>query len=167
MSRRNRRPSGPSRAEPLSPLRPGRVESDDGFFDALPPFRPDTRVLRPDFSRLVDVEDRRLWHPEKPGVPLRGPRTTRGTPARLSLSQQVRIKKIAQDSAKALSRADLLRLWSQPSRVVFSLPDRVVVCLRRAARRRVLAALGRFGPGARRPKWRRESFIGCVRSGRR
>jgi len=109
----------------------------------LPTLSPSNPWAMSDYSLLSEVEDRRTYHPDGP---VRSPRDVRGL--RVSTSAAPRPPKDP---------------WAAtPSRVAFSVPQEVLVCVRRKQRKEVLHALNKTGKsGQKRPHRNYFSDIQC------
>lgn len=120
MARRRRRPAGPMRGAP------------DPLGVAL------SHLNRLPGRPLLEVEDRRTFHPERS---LRPPMTFVGGASRL-------VAKRPPSSGRS----------SYPgARIGFEVPRAVVVCVRRKQRKEVLHALGKVGRGAGTTRRRRRN----------
>lgn len=84
---------------------------------------------------LLQIEDRRLWHPD----PTRPAKTTSGLP---------RYRLIDRQDVKTSRRA----------RISFASPHKMVICIRRKIREEVLHALKKTGRGVSRRKPRRNNY---------
>lgn len=95
---------------------------------------------------LFEIEDRRLWNPERIVKPYRD---TRGWPARFKI-----VSKRAEQEAKKKSN------WL-PTAIGFINPTRVAVCVRRKQRREIMHALGVAGGAVKAPRFNDASKIRC------
>lgn len=104
-----------------------------------------SRVLDPPVEPLLEVDDRRSWHPERSDRPV------------MSVSGPVGVQVVR--PARGLSVPPV------PAQVSFRSPNRVVTCVRRERRREVMFALGRTGKGSRSRRHRRSwrSDFSCKR----
>lgn len=108
---------------------------DDLVTRSLPPLFDNQPAIR---SPLVEVEDRRNWHPD--GV----------APVRSSRRSAVRLEHRPTRSTAAVSSARA----RAPDFTWFAQPRHVLVCVRRKERREVLFATRGRGKGSRTPKRR-------------
>lgn len=101
---------------------------------------------------LIEIEDRRQWHPEGEYAPARSFSRSRH---RLTLPRQRR----------QITRKSSLQkvFYSQvPSVVSFYEPLKVLICVRRSIRKEVLHALNKTGRrGQKRPRYNFYSSISC------
>lgn len=97
-------------------------------------------------SHLPDVEDLRVFRPDGAATP---PRSTRRWSVKIKLAPA--------------SKAARLRAAMPASYMMFASPKYVAVCVRRAARKEVLHALGKVGRGAKTSRLRRRSTFSNVR----
>lgn len=119
-----------------------------------------TRVFKPNTTRSVRsgisktnlrvYEDRRLWHPER-------------LPDAKSFSQTRHRLRMPRVSNKVFSPTLTPKLITFPtSRIAFSSPRRILICVRRGIRKQVLHALKKTGKrGQRRPRFNAFSRISC------
>lgn len=101
----------------------------------------DTRPLR---KRVLAVEDRRSFHPEKKLRPARALKRSQAAP-------------VAKATKRERGRGVV------PSKIRFAVPKKVALCVRREQRREVLFAKGRGGGRHRPPTKNWYSDVSCKR----
>lgn len=109
--------------------------------------------LKFDFSRLTELQDRRAFNPEDVYA---SPRSIQGTRSRIRSSRVV--------AATAQSSPNRARMPKMRFKVTYAFqsPKRVLVCIRRRARKEVLHALKKTGRrGQRSPRFNYYSSIRC------
>lgn len=141
--RRSRDSSQPGRVDPSSANR-SRLS---GFVNPAP-----GPTVSPDFSIWSEVEDRRTFYPLGPDG-YRPARNIFGSP-------HYSLEPSPNQNLRRGSRARFKFRPMVPAGVRFKAPRKILVCVRRKARREVLLALGRGGGGHRRP---RRSYFSSVR----
>lgn len=104
---------------------------------------------------LLDVEDRRRFHPLGSLVPARSPRRWR---VRLVLAAQP-----ARSKGSVTVRSPGRFLFAPRLQLAFSHPQSVLVCVRRARRKQVLHAMGVAGGPVRPPRRNKWSAVSCRR----
>lgn len=106
---------------------------------------------RPKLSRLILIEDRRLWSPE-----------TRLLPTQKGLQRRTGLRTVSGVPTYRLKAKPSPRL-SVPRGIAFGEPNRLVLCIRRKQRKEVLHALRKTGKGVKRrnPKRNYWSSISC------
>ena len=134
MARRARR-SSRNRAKPLRSLPVVRFRPRP-----VAPFRGYDATI----GKLADLEDRRRFHPMRALRPAFS--LPRGA-SRLVVREPKRARALFPAQTRAV--------------IAFANPRRVLICLRRKARREVLMALGKGGGGAKRPRRNEFSDVRC------
>lgn len=109
------------------------------------------RVPSPKLSRLILIEDRRVWSPE-----------TRFKPTQKGLQRYTSLRTVSGVPTYRLKAKASPRL-SVPRGIAFAEPHRLVLCVRRKQRKQVLHALRKTGKGVKRrnPKRNYWSSISC------
>lgn len=110
-------------------------------------------TVTPSSVHLIEVQDRRTYHPEAAARP---PLSTSGTRTRLKA-----VSPLPKPKTQKAYRAPVLR--TVPHQIGFRAPESVLVCVRRKIRKEVLHALRKtgFGKRHRRPRRTRHSNIRC------
>lgn len=126
----------------------------------LPVFQPSPFVQLPVLpeTRLLDVEDRRVFHFDGPNRPAL---LDDGRPSKVRLRDRPKNRNRVKPQAYRFGP----KVYSQTKAILaFAEPDRTVVCIRRQTRKEVLFAKKRAGRGGmRRPKRSWLSKISCRR----
>lgn len=97
-------------------------------------------------QRLTEVEDLRLFHPER-AIDFK---TVSGSPVRYSIPGRY----------ASVDKRKKSRTWV-PAAIGFQNPSVTLVCVRRKRRKEVLHALGVAGGRVRPPEWNESSYIHC------
>lgn len=116
------------------------------------------RLRRLPLGDLFAVQDLRTYHPERDH---RKRLTVLGVPSKVRIAAVESVRH-PQPKSKINKRA---ANWppALPSAIEFQAPKRVLVCVRRKARREVLHALGGAGGRVKRPRRNRDSNVICRR----
>lgn len=107
---------------------------------------------------LVQVEDRRRFHPENKNRPAL---LKTGLPAPVTVVNKARPKPKTRKQLAQVNRFGAVQPSQTKAVVAFAAPRETVVCVRRQSRKEVLFAKGKGGGGKRPPKRTWLSKISC------
>lgn len=101
------------------------------------------------FTPILQLEDRRFFHPDKP---FQSPRAVYRSDTRMVVKESANVRR---------STSRQVQYYTPSMHVGFSRPDRVAICVRRKVRRQVLFAAGAGGKKVRRGKRGHTSGFRC------